>query len=187
MKKRLVAMVLVLSIILALPVMTRAEENTSEDDRSLGSLRDITGYFLPDIAPCADQTIFDGGTSYSLLFPIRANEVYDLLTSYNGGKSFTVSSLPSGTTKLYISGRIYVANISSSAIKSNPLSIGICYLDLWGGEFESVYKIRGYSGDVLTATISTSSLSSTARYYTFIKNESSNSTYLYGDVGLYYA
>ena len=94
--KKLFAILLTLSMLFTMAFVASAEENTESEDFILGSKENITGTILPDIATCADQTIIDGGTTYHALFSMRETEVYDLLTSDAGGKSFTTADLPFG-------------------------------------------------------------------------------------------
>lgn len=66
MMKKLFAILLTLSMLFTMAFVASAEENTDSGDNILGSPDEMTGYILPDIATCADQTIIEGGTTYTL-------------------------------------------------------------------------------------------------------------------------
>lgn len=188
MLKKLFAILLTLSMLFTMAFVASAEENTESEDFILGSKENITGTILPDIATRADQTIIDGGTTYHALFSMRATEVYDLLTSDAGSKSFTTAKLPYGCKYILI--RATLNHSTSNALASyDSIYFGICkYSYVNGGTYVAVDGIRfnATRGVLSSGKLEVSRLDSKVTYYSFIKNMvTSSSGYVSGNLTIY--
>lgn len=186
MLKKLFAILLTLSMLFTMAFVASAEETTDSGDNILGSPDEMTGYILPDIATYADQTIIDGGTTYTLIFSIRANAVYSFLASAEGGKHFVKSDAP-GADYLYLTGKLTQSNPQPGAFSS--ISAGICVYDAGNDRYVSVKEVFCGSGSLIAERFPISTINSHEVYYTYIKNRypSGVDSYVYGYLGLYYA
>ncbi len=186
MLKKLFAILLTLSMLFTMAFVASAEENTESEDFILGSKENITGTILPDIATRADQTIIDGGTTYHALFSMRATEVYDLLTSDAGSKSFTTAKLPYGCKYILI--RATLNHSTSKAFtSSDKIYFGICEYDSANERYTPVDGIRftATRGVLTSEKLSVSHLKSGVTYYAFIKNWVSPYGYVSGTLTVY--
>lgn len=184
MMKKLFAILLTLSMLFTMAFVASAEENTDSGDNILGSPDEMTGYILPDIATCADQTIIEGGTTYTLIFSIRANAVYSFLTSAEGGKLFVKSDAP-GADYLFLTGKLTQSNLQPS---TSGIRVGICYFDSLNSKYVSVAEVFCDSGDLIAERFQISTINQHQVYYTYIKNiyPSGLNSYVSGYLGLYY-
>lgn len=106
------------------------------DENILGTLEDQTGVLLPD--PPDDFVLYSTSTGKVKMFSMTASGVTGLLTTKGvSGKSFTLSTIPSGWYVL-MEGRI---TSSAGTGYTYRAKVGTCYYNYLSGEFvANAYK-----------------------------------------------
>lgn len=191
--------ILILACILLVNILpqTSAETLQTDSDVILGDDSNITGYIVPDEDEdsqdqrvASDQIIFDGpgGGRYTKIFSITASQVSDLLTSAQGSKSFTLSSLPSTASYILCRGTLY-HSITDIVHNEDIMRGGICYYG-----YSSLYQKNMYisviyksaeHGVLVEQSYKISDyLESGKTYYTFVKNRY-GAGYVYGTWEIY--
>lgn len=184
MKKRVFTLLLVMAMCLTLcvPALAAGRE-------VLGSPEDQTGYFLPDAPVMENQSAgLSPMVTRKFLFSITANQVRELLTTYNNYQK-TVKSNNLTYGGVYLSGKI---NIHETPNTSGSAKVGLCYLDSFHDKFITEAGCYGYFtlGANDSVYIKKSALSLNTTYYAFIRNSSSgsdvfNGGYVAGSVTYY--
>ena len=172
---KIVAIVLCLSFLFALPAAAN-EISTA----------DATAIQPEDHTVSADE--LRAVNSNTLLFSMEAIAVYDFLSS-GTGKSFYLSTLPSGTQYIGCWGMLDHSLASQSS--NYRMYAGYCYYDDYSATYKRVIRWEFRDGDPVALTetktaISSLNMNSYTRYYGFIKNDHpSGSTYVSGYVNFY--
>lgn len=158
---------------------TEIEENveiTEEEisDTYLGTIFEDEGFSRIYHDDDAISPVPLSSEAYSLMFSMSIGTIYDLLTSYAAGKSFTRGSLTNDY--MTVSGKL--VHSSGSSIK-----VGACYLS--NGIFQTqTYAYFGSNVQTVSSNYYTYYGGSTT-YYGFVKNDSGISgSYVTGSTSL---
>lgn len=150
-----------------------------------------------------DPVIDDTPGYYPEIFTITGVQVYQILTSNHGGKSFRKSDLPSNAVRI-----ICVAQLSHSLQDSQDFIVlpdnviaGICHWEYNSSTSSGYYKPdfcehvpQGGFGSLFEFDIQISQITQYKdiytgqeyEYFSYMKNED-NRGYVFGTVGLYYS
>lgn len=192
------------AIILIFCLLSTTQFPVAAQESYLGSDDDLSGYIIPD----DNNKQTRGGDDFShesgdlignnpLIFSITAAEVTSLLASSAGGKSFTISQLPSTATRIICRGTLShslqdVSGITGSLYEC--VEAGVCYYG-YSSQYNdyiyiSVYVIgpsRGGLGQQFEGSfLIADRLESGVTYYSYVKN-TYPAGYVFGTVGLYYS
>lgn len=194
---------LVFSLLFAMPVPAGASEFNNDSEVILGSDADISGYLVENDEDTSKQSrvlaepsvpvkvIDSGGYTYYSIFSITANEVTKLLTSNVGGKTFSISSLPSDANYILCTGTLNHSLYEEVHISVPFMYGGICYYGYnylyEENTYISVFSVDAEPGVQAEGKFKISDyLTRNVTYYSYVKNNYP-AGYVYGTWEIYYS
>lgn len=196
----LTALLLAACMMAQMFILAKAQEIECQNGEYLGTEENITGYIVPEDDSSEQNSraldepirfVEGGGVVYTLIFSITAAKVTDLLPSNVGGKSFSLTTLPSAATNILCRGMLY-HSLDGQVNSLEPMMYGgVCYYGYnYLYEYDtyiSVYSLDAESGVFAKGSFSISEiLKSNVTYYSFVKNRYPGG-YVYGTWEIYYS
>lgn len=193
----------ILSLMIFCSIMCTMTTPIFAQEDYLGTNDDLTGYVIPDgdseNSRVRDDISQESGSELGtdpLIFSITAAQVSNLLTSNAGGKSFTISQLPSSAYKIVCMGTLFHSRGDNEAIPEinyEYIEAGVCYYGYnpRNGEYEyiSVYEIGltidEYGQPFERSFLIDDVLVDGETYYSYVKNTHGGG-YVYGTFKLEY-
>lgn len=198
---RLSAIIMVCVLLVPGFALAGAKEGNQNEGGYLGTDDNVSGQILPEEkeSDCQGRAVtfpvqIGDGVSYYEIFTITANEVYDMLPSSKGGKSFRINDLPSGAAYILCYGILNHSLAGQVGMVGPIVTAGVCdyhYSSQYGDYiYDSIYIVEVDEFELGTVVTKKKPISgylvNNTTYYSYVKNEYP-AGYVSGTFKIYYS